>query len=80
MSEQVNWLPLIAAQPGIWMADQLSPHSNAYAVAHVVELTGHISLAHLITAIKLGLTEADTLHMVFRETEGRQYRARVMRH
>ncbi|GAA0470259.1 MULTISPECIES: enterobactin synthase subunit F [Tatumella] len=70
MSEQVNWLPLIAAQPGIWMADQLSPHSNAYAVAHVVELTGHISLAHLITAIKLGLTEADTLHMVFRETEG----------
>ena len=27
-------LPLVAAQPGIWIADQLSPYSNAYAVAH----------------------------------------------
>ena len=35
-------LPLVAAQPGIWMADQLSPHANAFAVAHLVELRGSI--------------------------------------
>ncbi|WP_294911555.1 enterobactin synthase subunit F [Tatumella sp. UBA2305] len=70
MSEQTRWLPLVAAQPGIWLADQLSPYSNAYAVAHVTELQGEISLPHLTAAIRHGLAEADTLHMVFEEIEG----------
>ena len=70
MSEQTLWLPLVAAQPGIWLADQLSPYTNAYAVAHVTELQGEISLPHLTAAIHHGLAEADTLHMVFEEIEG----------
>lgn len=70
MSEQTHWLPLVAAQPGIWLADQLSPYTNAYAVAHVTELRGAISLNHLTAAISRGLAEADTLHMVFEEIEG----------
>ncbi len=30
----MNRLPLVAAQPGIWMAEQLSTLPNAWSVAH----------------------------------------------
>jgi len=63
-------LPLVAAQPGIWIADQLSPHHNAYAVAHFVELRGEIDSALLAKAIVAGMQEADTLNMAFGEVEG----------
>ncbi|MGK3143125.1 enterobactin synthase subunit F [Pantoea sp. C2G6] len=63
-------LPLVAAQPGIWMADQLSPHANAYAVAHFVELRGELNSALLVSAILEGMQEADTLKMAFGEREG----------
>ena len=33
-------LPLVAAQPGIWMAEKLSELPSAWSVAHYVELTG----------------------------------------
>lgn len=33
-------LPLVAAQPGIWMAEKLSELPSARSVAHYVELTG----------------------------------------
>ncbi|MBI0460034.1 hypothetical protein F7105_20975, partial [Dickeya dianthicola] len=33
-------LPLVAAQPGIWMADQIASQPNAFAVAHALELCG----------------------------------------
>ncbi|CCK17747.1 Enterobactin synthetase component F, serine activating enzyme [Cronobacter universalis NCTC 9529] len=33
-------LPLVAAQPGIWMAEKLSSQTNAWSVAHYVELNG----------------------------------------
>lgn len=32
-------LPLVAAQPGIWMAEKLSDLPSAWSVAHYVELT-----------------------------------------
>lgn len=38
-------LPLVAAQPGIWMADQLSAESSAYVVAQYVELNGRLDVA-----------------------------------
>ncbi|WNK48461.1 enterobactin synthase subunit F [Pantoea agglomerans] len=63
-------LPLVAAQPGIWIADQLSPYSNAYAVAHFVELRGALNSALLSRAIIAGMQEADTLNMAFGELEG----------
>lgn len=34
--------PLVAAQPGIWIADQIAPTGNSYAVAHYSELHGDI--------------------------------------
>ena len=63
-------LPLVAAQPGIWIADQLSKHANAYAVAHFVELRGELDSALLAKAIVAGMQEADTLNMAFGEQDG----------
>ncbi|KAF0210202.1 MAG: dhbF [Methylocystaceae bacterium] len=64
-------LPLIAAQPGIWMGDQVSPTRNAFIVAQYVELNGDVDLESLRLAIRIGLSEADTVHARFIESEGR---------
>lgn len=63
-------MPLVAAQPGIWMADQLSPQANAWSVAHYVELNGELNSALLSQAILAGMAEADTLRMRFGERDG----------
>jgi enterobactin synthetase component F len=65
-----NEMPLVAAQPGIWMADQLSPQANAWSVAHYVELNGDVNCALLSRAILDGMAEADTLRMRFGERDG----------
>ena len=44
-------LPLTAAQPGIWMAEQLSTLPNAWSVAHYTELKGDIDAPLLAKAI-----------------------------
>ena len=68
--QQNEMLPLVAAQPGIWMAEQLSPQPNAWSVAHYVELNGAIDESLLCRAIIAGMTEADTLRMRFGEVDG----------
>ena len=67
MSER---LPLVAAQPGIWMAEKLSSLPNAWSVAHYVELEGDIDAVQLSEAIVTGLMQADTLRMRFTEDNG----------
>jgi enterobactin synthetase component F len=62
--------PLVAAQPGIWVADQISPHRNAYAVAHAIELNGPIAVEPLLQAITQGLGEVDMLRLRFAERDG----------
>ena len=63
-------LPLVAAQPGIWVADQISPHANAYAVSHYIELNGALDQDRLMQAIAQGLSEVDTLQFRFEERDG----------
>ncbi|MGP3593866.1 enterobactin non-ribosomal peptide synthetase EntF [Vagococcus sp. WN89Y] len=63
-------LPLVAAQPGIWMAEKLSSQPNAWSVAHYVEMRGEIDSALLAQAIVAGLAQADTLRMRFAEDNG----------
>ncbi|WON75750.1 enterobactin synthase subunit F [Serratia sp. UGAL515B_01] len=63
-------LPLVAAQPGIWVADQISPYGNAYAVAHFIEFNGKIDQEIMLRAITLGLAEVDTLRLHFEERDG----------
>ncbi|HKS33000.1 MAG TPA: enterobactin non-ribosomal peptide synthetase EntF [Enterobacteriaceae bacterium] len=63
-------MPLVAAQPGIWMAEKLSSLPNAWSVAHYVELTGELDAALLAKAIVAGVAQADTLSMRFAEDDG----------
>jgi amino acid adenylation domain-containing protein/non-ribosomal peptide synthase protein (TIGR01720 family) len=58
-------LPLVAAQPGIWLAEQIAPDANAFSVAHYIDLSGDLDLAALSNAIRAGLAEADTIHATF---------------
>ncbi|HEP0586035.1 TPA: enterobactin non-ribosomal peptide synthetase EntF [Klebsiella aerogenes] len=63
-------LPLVAAQPGIWMAERLSTLPGAWSVAHYVELRGNLDPVLLSKAIVAGLKQADTLSMRFCEDNG----------
>ena len=63
-------LPLVAAQPGIWMAEKLSTLPSAWSVAHYVELTGELDAPLLAKAVVAGLQQADTLRMRFSEDNG----------
>lgn len=63
-------LPLVAAQPGIWMAEKLSILPSAWSVAHYVELTGELNAPLLAKAVVVGLGHADTLRMRFSEDNG----------
>ncbi|MBJ3591566.1 enterobactin non-ribosomal peptide synthetase EntF [Salmonella enterica subsp. enterica serovar Saintpaul] len=63
-------LPLVAAQPGIWMAEKLSTLPSAWSVAHYVELTGELNAPLLAKAIVAGQAHADTLRMRFTEDNG----------
>ncbi|GHK53394.1 hypothetical protein KPZU09_31300 [Klebsiella pneumoniae] len=62
-------LPLVAAQPGIWMAERLSTLPGP-GVAHYVELRGALDPTLLGKAIVAGLQQADTLSLRFEEEEG----------
>ena len=66
----MNRLPLVAAQPGIWMAEQLSTLPNARSVAHYTELKGDIDAPLLAKAVAAGMMQADTLRMRFVEENG----------
>ncbi|VEB62269.1 enterobactin synthetase component F [Salmonella enterica subsp. enterica] len=48
-------LPLVAAQPGIWMAEKLSDLPSAWSVAHYVELNGELDAALLAKAVAVGM-------------------------
>ncbi|HBY6028332.1 TPA: enterobactin non-ribosomal peptide synthetase EntF [Klebsiella pneumoniae] len=63
-------LPLVAAQPGIWMAERLSTLPGAWSVAHYVELRGALDPTLLGKAIVAGLQQADTLSLRFEDEEG----------
>lgn len=56
-------LPLVAAQPGIWMAEQTAEQpGSAYTIAHCVVLSGPLDPDAMVWAMCLGLAEAQTLH------------------
>ncbi|RTF71098.1 acetate--CoA ligase [Serratia marcescens] len=64
--------PLVAAQPGIWIADQIALRRNSFAVAHYTELHGAIDRSALERAIRQGLAEADTVQARFIEAQDGQ--------
>lgn len=70
MRKKERVMPLVAAQPGIWMAEQLSTAVNAWSVAHYVELNGCLDEALLVQAVLNGMAEVDTLRLRFSEEDG----------
>lgn len=58
---KIRRLPLIGTQHGIWLADHVSAQKNTYVISHYIELKGDIDIECLRQAIRLGLTEADTV-------------------
>lgn len=63
-------LPLVAAQPGIWMADKLSHYPANWSVAHFTEIKGTLDATLLTQAIIAGMSEADTLKLCYEEQDG----------
>ncbi len=57
--------PLVAAQPGIWMADSIAQQRNQFTVAHYSVLHGDINRAALDSAIRQAMAEADTVNARF---------------
>ncbi|KAB2344319.1 non-ribosomal peptide synthetase [Actinomadura rudentiformis] len=64
-------LPLTGAQAGIWLAQQIEPDSPAYTVGCHVELPPGADPARLAAAVRQTVMEADSLHVVFGERDGR---------
>ena len=71
-------LPLVAAQPGIWIAEHAAADANTFVVAHATELTAsgeHANVQSLDTeafsyAVRHVMAEVDTLNAVYGDTEG----------
>ncbi|XXN66357.1 amino acid adenylation domain-containing protein (plasmid) [Enterobacter ludwigii] len=57
--------PLVAAQPGIWIADSIAQQRNQFTVAHYSVLHGSINRAALDSAIQQAMAEADTVQARF---------------
>ncbi|MBS0881318.1 amino acid adenylation domain-containing protein [Pantoea sp. JGM49] len=57
--------PLVAAQPGIWIADAIAQQRNQFTVAHYSVLHGDINRAALDSAIRQTMAEADTVQARF---------------
>lgn len=57
--------PVSAAQRGIWLGQQLDPHSARYNAAECVELRGPVDTACLMRAVERCVAEAEGLHVRF---------------
>ncbi len=62
-------LPLVSTQLGIWLADQVAARKNRYVIAHGIEFRGEIDVEVLQRAIRIGLSEADTVTARYFEDE-----------
>jgi L-arginine---[L-arginyl-carrier protein] ligase len=62
-------LSLNGSQTGIWFGEQTALSASLYTVAHYVELKDSLDLALFQRAICLGLSEVDTIHARFTETD-----------
>lgn len=82
-AKRVTELPLVGPQLGIWLADQLAPHRNTFAIAHYIDITASgTALQHIENmsipenqldikcfkkAIALALSEVDTIHATYED-------------
>ncbi len=57
-----QWLPLTAAQTGIWAGQQLDPTNTAYNTAEYLIINGPVDQHALAAALRQTCAEAETLH------------------
>lgn len=67
--------PLSAAQAGIWLGQQLHPHSSLYNTAEYVEICGSLDVTLFERSLRQMVMEAETLNLRFerRGEEPMQY-------
>lgn len=65
-----NTVSLTDVQMGIWLADHISSQRNTFTIAHKVHISGSLDEHSLLSAIEMGLQEADTINAVYSEKEG----------
>ncbi|KAB8143113.1 amino acid adenylation domain-containing protein [Chloroflexia bacterium SDU3-3] len=63
-------LPLLAAQSGVWFAQQLDPANPIYNTGEYLELRGPVDHALLARAIRQAVGEAEALHVRLAERGG----------
>ncbi|WP_414501300.1 amino acid adenylation domain-containing protein [Zymobacter sp. IVIA_12111.31 C1] len=67
-------LPLVAAQPGIWVAEQTALDTNVFIVAHSTELRAQadasLNVEAFVQAIRQVMAEVDTLNAHYGDTDG----------
>ena len=61
--------PLSIAQTAIWIAHSLDPDSPAYNIGEYLEILGAVDLSLFESAVKGALTNTDSLHLRFLETD-----------
>ncbi|MGG6242496.1 amino acid adenylation domain-containing protein [Nodosilinea sp. AN01ver1] len=61
--------PLSAAQQGIWLGQQLYPHSPLYNTAECLEICGSLDVALFERSLRQMVTEAETLNLRFGSQE-----------
>ncbi|GAA3236494.1 amino acid adenylation domain-containing protein [Actinocorallia longicatena] len=66
---------LMAGQLGVWYAQQLAPHSDAFICSEYHEITGDLDTGLMVRAVQLTLDEAQAYRLRFRIVDGepRQY-------
>lgn len=69
MNPNTTRMATTSAQYGIWMAQQMVPHSPCYLTAEAIELQGPLDLAALSASVVEVLNNAATLHMRFQMDE-----------
>lgn len=74
---QNRWLPLTAAQRGLFFAHHLAPSNPCYTTAEVVELSGPVDAGRLAGALSQAYAEFEQLRATFRLTaDGPEQRVR----
>jgi len=69
ISEKVSLHPgLSAAQMGIWLGQQLNPHSPLYNAAEFIELRGELKPELFEQALRQVVTETVTFNIIFEQT------------
>jgi amino acid adenylation domain-containing protein/non-ribosomal peptide synthase protein (TIGR01720 family) len=65
-----EWLPLTAAQTGMWLAQQVERANPVYSIAERVDITGALDPGLFERAVRAVVADAEALRLRFDEVDG----------